>query len=192
MADDAEGAPAPLQTAGAADEVIAEDAPRQARERPQPVQADPTQTVPVKILVTGPQAATVRIDGEEKQAWFGSTFQLTVGLHRFEFLPPPDDPCCDARAVSFDREIRLPDKPGETVYIRGVIPFRPATLVYQGVEGGHVECMGREIRGKTEIAMNQARLSARCSFFPPAGSSQAPESFDVALTPGLTLAVPPL
>jgi tRNA A-37 threonylcarbamoyl transferase component Bud32 len=162
------------------------------RERPQPVQLDPAQTVPVKILVTGPQAATVKIDGEEKQAWFGATFQLTVGPHRFEFVPPPGDPCCDARAVTFDREIRLPEKPGEIVYIRGVIPFRPATLFYQGVEGGHVECMGREIRGKTEIAMNQARLGARCSFFPPAGSSQAPESFDVALTPGLTLAVPPL
>jgi serine/threonine-protein kinase len=192
-------APAPQQSVALSSTARVSSPPRPKspsaplRERPpQPVQVDPTQTVPVKILVTGPQAATVKIDGEEKQAWFGSTFQLTVGTHRFEFVPPPDDPCCDARAVTFDREIRSPDKPGETVYIRGVIPFRPATLVYQGVQGGHVECMGREIRGKTEIAMNQARLGARCSFFPPSGSSQAPESFDVALTPGLTLAVPPL
>jgi hypothetical protein len=164
------------------------------RERPQPIQPDPAQAqmVPVRILVTGPQAATVKIDGEEKSAWFGTTFQLPVGTHRFEFVPPPGDPCCDARAVTFEREIRAPAKPGEVVYIRGVIPFRPATLVYQGVEGGHVECMGREIRGKTEIAMNQARLGVRCSYFPPPGSSQPPESFDVALTPGLTLAVPPL
>lgn len=166
------------------------------RERPstppvtQPASTLPT--VPVRILVTGPQAATVKIDGEEKPSWFGTTFHLTPGTHRFEFLPPPDDPCCDARAVSFDREIRLPDKPGEIVYVRGVIPFRPAILVYQGVPGGHVECMGREIRNRTEIAMNQARLSARCSFFPPPTSGLTPESFDVALTPGLTLAVPPL
>ncbi|HEY0462736.1 MAG TPA: serine/threonine-protein kinase, partial [Polyangiaceae bacterium] len=61
--------------------------------RPAPSAAAP-ELATVRVVVDGPKNATVKVDGQEI-VWFGSTHELTVGPHSFQFVPPNEE-CCVA------------------------------------------------------------------------------------------------
>lgn len=157
---------------------------RSSRPGPKPL-SEPLEQGPahVRILVDGPQNATVRIDGTDT-AWFGKIHELSPGEHTFEFLPP-DEQCCERGQTL---RLRLaPNSSEEPQTVRGRIEFRPATLVLRGVAGGTASCgtLGEfPVPSQHQIPMTVAVRRARCQLIPPAGSGMPPKEFDVTLKPG--------
>ncbi len=184
------GGPAPQPSSAAAlaeSTAKAPDARRPVRAptRPSsdPLDGEALGPVRVRVLVDGPQNATVRIDGKDV-AWFGKIHELPAGEHSFEFLPP-DEQCCERGQTL---RMRLaPAEGGEPQTVRGRIEFRPATLVLRGVAGATASCgsLGEfPVPSQREIPMTVAVRRVRCQLIPPPGSAVPPKEFDVTLKPG--------
>jgi eukaryotic-like serine/threonine-protein kinase len=142
----------------------------------------------VRVVISG-AAGKVRIDDGPPQEWLGTTFQLPVGPHHFDFVPPNSSCCKPPKAVTYE----VKDQPGvQAVY--GEIAFKDAVLEAAGAPGTEVEC-GDLFNGKLiapaqrQIPMNQARLTRTCTVFPPPGSDGQPKAIDVTLTPGGTFPI---
>jgi tRNA A-37 threonylcarbamoyl transferase component Bud32 len=153
--------------------------------RPQlakPVRALPEGVRLVRTPVVGPQNARVRIDGA-LEPWF-QVHSLSFGPHTFEFVPPNSD-CCEAPAPMTVEVV-----PGQDAQIvRGVIQFKPATLMLSAPAGSHASCgLGEVIAAGSSqtIPMDRPARDLTCTVVPPSGSSDPPKRVDVGLRPGRT------
>jgi serine/threonine-protein kinase len=149
-------------------------------------------TVSVKIVVNGHPDATVVVDGQPLDRWFGKAHDLPVGPHIFEFRPPNTE-CCVApppRTVT----ISPPVPPATQQTVRGVIEYRPATLEFRGAPLSTASCgevASFSSPGSVQIPMQKGRLPVRCTVIPAPGSGEAPIPVDVQLTAGQTSSFPP-
>ncbi len=154
------------------------------RKKPEPTEV---KTRRVRILVSGPQNAKVMIDGVARSNWFFEKYDLPVGPHRFEFIPP-DAVCCEGKSV---QEVNVvADEAGEgPMVIRGVIRFKDARVQFASPSGAVATCgsLGKVTApGTLLVRMERARLTGRCTILPPPGSPDAPKEIDVTLQPGRT------
>jgi hypothetical protein len=143
---------------------------------------------PVKILIDGPQNATVFMDGREI-SWFGPPQDLPAGDHVFEFVPPNEE-CCEGR-TTVRQTIREPAA-GEVQTVQGRIKFRPATLEFTG-SPATAKCgeLGEfQVPSSAKVPMTAASLSGRCQVIPPKTSGLAPIQVDVTLRPGGVFTIP--
>lgn len=140
----------------------AERARSPARRVPQATPPPPAERE-VIVRITGAMGGTLRIDGEPRD-WFGDVrHELTLGPHRFEFVPP-DDTCCEATA----RTVVIAEGEGPQQVV-GDIPFREATLrvSVSGGESGTMSCPTlfsgeQRFPGERRIAMSRVRVSGTC------------------------------
>lgn len=162
-------------------------APTRTTSAPRPQLAKPTRELPegvrlVRTPVVGPQNARVRIDGQ-LEPWF-QVHSLSYGPHTFEFVPPNDE-CCEAPAP-----MTIEVVPGEDAQlVRGVIQFKPATLMLVAPPGSHTSCSLDEVLsagGSQTIPMDRPARELSCTIVPPTGSSERPRRVDVGLRPGRT------
>jgi serine/threonine protein kinase len=142
----------------------------------------------VLVLVKGPANATVLVDGQLLENWFGSPHDLPAGDHSFEFRPP-NNGCCEETPVIKTVTVR----PGESLTVSGTIAFKPATLEFKGPQLSTALC--GEVAtfngpGQKVINMQKASLHTVCNVIPAPGSSEAPKAFDVDLIPGRTSTFP--
>jgi serine/threonine-protein kinase len=140
----------------------------------------------VRILVDGPQSATVKIDGVPTP-WFGAIQTLPAGTHTFEFLPP-DEVCCEA-GQTLQVPVAASQSDEDVQTVRGRIDFRPAILVLRGPPGSTASCgaLGQfPVPSEQSIRMATGVKNVQCLIFPPEGSADPPKQFDVTLTPGRT------
>ncbi len=139
----------------------------------------------VRIVIEGPQSATVRIDGQ-LQPWYEPQ-ELSVGPHTFEFIPPNTE-CCEHPAP---RTVVVVAGEGVQV-IKGQIPFKPAQVSLEGPPGAKASCgvAGLLLAGETkQILLDEASLSLVCHVIPPPDSGAAPKEIDVTLSPGRTFSI---
>ncbi|MDX2054413.1 MAG: serine/threonine-protein kinase [Polyangiaceae bacterium] len=144
----------------------------------------------VKIVVSGPQNPTVKVDGQEVE-WFGRQFQLTTGPHTFEFVPP-NEICC-VGAVKITRNIEPSVDPNSELIVSGKIELRPATLTLQAPLGVQASCgqLGELVAQESrQLTMDKPVVEGHCTVFPPQGSALAPKRIDVTLRAGERLAIP--
>ena len=144
-------------------------------------------TASVRVVVNGPANATVMVDGQPFDNWFGSALDLPSGEHTFEFRPPNTE-CCKG-PVTKTVNIRA----GEDQTVRGVIAWNPATLEFKGSPLSTASCgevATFNAPGTVVIPMQKASQKARCTVYPAPGSGDAPKQFDVDLTPGRTFTFP--
>ena len=142
----------------------------------------------VLVLVKGPANATVLVDGQLLENWFGSPHDLSAGEHSFEFRPP-NNGCCEEAPITKTVTVR----PGETLTVSGTIAFKPATLEFKGPPLSTALC--GEVAtfngpGQKVINMQKASLHTVCNVIPAPGSSESPKAFDVDLIPGRTSTFP--
>jgi serine/threonine-protein kinase len=145
----------------------------------------------VRVLVNGPQNATVYVDGRPFENWFGTAHDLPVGEHTFEFRPPNSE-CC-VGSVFRTVMIRAPEAQGEEQVVQGVIEWKPAILEFRGAPLSTASC--GEVAsfaqpGSKVIPMQRATQRARCTVLPAPQSGEAPKAFDVELSPGRTSSFP--
>ncbi|MCK6535356.1 MAG: protein kinase [Polyangiaceae bacterium] len=100
---------------------------------PLPSAAPNGKTGTVRILVRGAGGGIVRIDGTPHADWFGRDFELAVGAHTLEVVPP-DSYCCIAKGAQGFTVV-----PGVQT-ITGEAPFKDATVSLVGPEGTHATC----------------------------------------------------
>jgi serine/threonine-protein kinase len=155
--------------------------------RPKPARSEPDldQVRAVRIVIDGPQSATVRIDGQVRP-WYEPQ-QLSVGPHTFEFIPPNTD-CCEHPPP---RTVQVLAGDGVQV-VKGHIPFKPANLSLEAPPGAKASCgvAGQLLPGETRrIELDDASLSVRCHVIPPPESGASPKEIDVALAPGRTFSI---
>lgn len=161
--------------------------PRLARPKPAAAKAEPglDEVRSVRIVIVGPQSATVRIDGQVR-TWYEPQ-QLSVGPHTFEFIPPNTE-CCEHPAP---RTVQVVAGEGVQV-VRGQIPFKPAALTLEAPPGARASCgvAGQLLPGETRrIELDEASLSLQCHVIPPPESGASPKEIDVALSPGRTFSI---
>ncbi len=148
---------------------------------------DPEATGRVKVAVSGPQNATVLVDGQPFDKWFGPARELPAGEHTFEFRPPNAD-CCKG---SVTKTVLV--QAGEELTVRGVIEWNPATLDFRGSPLSTASC-GEVAQfsgpGVRVIPMQKAALRVTCTVIPPKQSGEAPKAFDLDLNPGTTSTFP--
>jgi hypothetical protein len=152
---------------------------------PPPEEPEFDQMRDVRIVIDGPQSATVRIDGQLR-AWYKPQ-QLSIGPHTFEFIPPNTE-CCEHPAP---RTIEVLAGEGVQV-VQGKIPFKPATLVLEAPPGARASCgvAGQLLAGQPrQIELDDASLSLLCHVIPPPESGASPKEIDVALSPGRTSSI---
>jgi eukaryotic-like serine/threonine-protein kinase len=141
----------------------------------------------VKVAVSGPQNATVLVDGQPFDNWFGPARELPAGEHIFEFRPPNVE-CCKGPVT---RTVLV--RPGEEQTVRGVIEWQPATLEFRGSPLSTASC-GEVAQfsgpGSRSIPMQKAALHVTCNVIPPAQSGESPKAFDLDLSPGRTSTFP--
>jgi hypothetical protein len=142
----------------------------------------------VQVVVKGPANATVLVDGQQLENWFGGSHDLSAGEHTFEFRPP-NNGCCEEAPVIKTVSVR----PGETLTVSGTIAFKPATLEFKGPPLSTALC--GEVAtfngpGQKVINMQKASLHTVCNVIPAPGSGEAPKAFDVDLIPGRTSTFP--
>jgi hypothetical protein len=155
--------------------------------RPKPIEEPDAATEPledrlVRILIEGPQNASVQIDGQQR-LWYKPQ-KLSVGPHKFEFIPPNEECCVQPAPQTV--EVQAGEGP-QTV--RGRIPFKPATLVLNGAPGVKASCgmAGQLLAGESkEIQLSTPALRLACHVFPPPGTVDSPKAIDVTLSPGRT------
>jgi serine/threonine protein kinase len=138
----------------------------------------------VQVVVSGPQNATVRIDGVETP-WFGKIQELSAGEHTFEFVAPNEQCCVPGKTM----KIRVPPSagPDDVHIVQGRIEFRPATLDLRGPVGSSASCgpLGEfPVPSQHAIPLTSAERRVRCQLLPPPGSAEPPKEFDVTLRPG--------
>lgn len=139
----------------------------------------------VKMLVIGPQNATVRVDGKD-ESWF-EELELSVGPHTFQFIPPNAE-CCESTSPM---TVHVEAGQGAQI-VRGTIPFKPARLRHAGPVGSRASCgvLGQLIAEQVkEVPMTRSSMTVECTVFPPPGSAEEPKRIDVTLQPGRTFAV---
>jgi len=141
----------------------------------------------VRVTVSGPQNATVLVDGEPFNNWFGAARELPVGEHSFEFRPPNGD-CCKGPVTKI-----VQVRAGEELTVRGVIDWQPAMLDFRGSPLSTASC-GEVAQfsgpGVRSIPMQKATLHVTCTVIPPTQSGESPKAFDLDLTPGRTSTFP--
>jgi serine/threonine-protein kinase len=147
--------------------------------------------VRVRVLVVGPQNATVLVDGEPLVNWFGVAHDLPAGDHAFEFRPPNAE-CCfapPAKTVT----IRTPENGGEQV-VQGVIGWKPATLEFRGPPLSSATCgeVATFPSSSGSVVINMQKPSQRvpCTMILAKGSGEEPKPFDVELFAGRTSSFP--
>jgi len=144
----------------------------------------------VQVAVKGPQNASVFLDGQPFDNWFGTAHELSVGEHTFEFRPPNTE-CCKG-PVTKTVSIR-PGQPGEVQTVQGVIEWMPATLEFHGSPLSTASCgevATFNAPGSVIIPMQKASQKAHCTVIPGPQSGEAPKAFDVELSPGRTSSFP--
>ena len=145
--------------------------------------AAPSGTRAVKIVVKGAGGGVVRVDGMPHADWLGKTFELSLGTHSLEVVPPNSDCCRNLGPQSF--EVTPGDGP-QTVL--GAAPFKDATLALTGPEGSYATCSaffsGRLRAGaslKIKIPGPDSSLKGKCIIYGPDGSD--PQEEEVKLSP---------
>ncbi|MBK8997222.1 MAG: protein kinase [Myxococcales bacterium] len=147
--------------------------------------AVPAETRKVMIVVTGARSGVVKVDGQAVDGWFGKTFELTVGKHTLEVVPPNSDCCVNQGPRAFDVPAGT-----SVLTIHGAAPFKPASLSLAGPEGSEAECpllfSGKLLGGSSitvKIPGPESTAKGSCTIVgPPAGS--APKAAKVELGPG--------
>jgi serine/threonine-protein kinase len=138
----------------------------------------------VRVVLSGPASATVRIDGTEVP-WFGKVHELTPGEHSFEFVAP-NEQCCE-RGKTIRVRVPASTGPDDVHVVQGRIEFRPATLDLRGPPGSSASCgpLGEfPVPSQRLIPMTSAERGVSCKLLPPPGSPEPPKEFDVTLQPG--------
>ena len=165
--------------------------PKKKRARPKPSSEPPKEVLEgsasVTVVVNGPQNATVLVDGQPFEPWFGVAHDVPAGEHTFVFRPPNTE-CCVAPNPK-----TVVIRPGEPQTVKGVIAWKPATLEFRGpldssASCGEVATFSRP--GSVQINMQAAKQLARCTLIPAPQSGEAPKPFDVWLNPGRTSTFP--
>lgn len=142
----------------------------------------------VKIIVAGAGSSIVHLDGTPYTDWFGRLFELSVGSHTIEVVPPNSECCVNQGRRPFEV---LPGDGVQTV--QGAAPFKDATLSLSGPGGTEATC-GRLFPGKLlagssrriKIPGPQPLVTAECTISgPPVGS--APKVVPVVLNPSKNL-----
>ncbi len=148
-------------------------------------------TALVRVLVLGPQNATVYVDGRQFENWFGAPHELAVGQHSFEFRPPSMECCVGSLFKTVT--IHEPQSPGEEQVVQGVIEWKPALLEFRGPPLSTASCgevATFSAPGSRSIPMQRATQKARCTVIPAPQSGEPPKAFDVELSPGRTSTFP--
>jgi serine/threonine-protein kinase len=164
--------------------------PRPRLARPLPAESAAEETAvdaerDVRIVIDGPQSASVRIDGQQR-AWYQPQ-KLSVGPHTFEFIPPNTE-CCEHPAP---RTVEVVVGEGVQV-VKGTIPFKPAILSLEAPPGAKASCgvAGQLLPGQSkQIELDDASLAVRCHVIPPPDRGGSPKEIDVALSPGRTFSI---
>ncbi len=179
--------PAAGRPAGSAEPVASSKKKSSRRPKlPEPPK-EPEAPATVRVAVSGPQNATVLVDGQPFENWFGTAHELPPGEHTFEFRPPNAE-CCEAPEP---RVVTL--APGDSRTVRGVIKWKPAILEFHGPVDSSASCV--EVAsfngpGSRTIDMQRASHRIPCTVIWPEASGIAPKTFDVTLTPGKTATFP--
>ncbi|MCC6901228.1 MAG: serine/threonine protein kinase [Polyangiaceae bacterium] len=136
---------------------------------PLPSAAPAGKTRTVRFVVRGAQLGIVRVDGTPHADWFGKGFELAVGAHTLEVVPPNSDCCINKGVQSFEV------KPGDTdLTITGEAPFKDATVSVVGPEDTYVTCpdifsdrlrVGRALSVK--IPGPSSFVKGQCTFYRP-------------------------
>lgn len=165
---------------------------RKPRRKPTKPSAEPANQAPemgrVRVTVSGPQNATVLVDGSPFSNWFGVTHELPAGEHVFEFRPPNTE-CCVGPVTK-----TLKVRGGEEQTVQGVIQWKPATLEFRGSPLSTASCgevASFSAPGSVQIPMQRPNQRVRCTVIPPPASGEAPKAFDGELNPGRTFTFPP-
>lgn len=179
-----EGSAEPAPTARKKKNRVPQVAPEPPKEKET---SEGTGTGSVLITVAGPQNATVWVDGQPFEPWFGVAHDLPAGEHVFEFRPPNTECCVGATSK------KVVVQPGVSQTVKGVIRWNPATLEFRGAplstaSCGEVATFNRP--GSVQISMQMARQPVHCRVIPSLDSGEAPKAFDVALIPGRTSVFP--
>jgi serine/threonine-protein kinase len=176
------------------------DAPASARKprRPRRPPAEPPKEpvaslAKVLIVVGGPQNATVLVDGQPFDSWFGKAHDLPVGEHTFEFRPPNTE-CCEG-PTSKVVAVRPPpaDNPNYVQQVNGVIAWKPAILEFRGSPLSTASCgevATFSAPGSVSVRIQKAILKVKCTVIPAPESGEAPKAFDLELSPGKTFSFP--
>jgi eukaryotic-like serine/threonine-protein kinase len=154
---------------------------------PEPVKDGAEGSASVTVVVNGPQNATVLLDGQPFQNWFGVAHEVAAGEHTFEFRPPNTD-CCVGSAF---RTVTV--RAGEPQVVKGVIAWKPATLEFRGPPLSSASCgevANFSAPGTLVIPMQTAVQRARCTVIPGPQSGEPPKAFDVELSAGRTSSFP--
>jgi hypothetical protein len=116
----------------------------------------------VVVRITGAMGGTLRIDGQPRD-WFGVSHKLSVGTHRFEFVPP-DESCCEGSTQT----VAIVEGEGPQQVV-GDISFREATLRVSvpGNERGIMTCRtlfsgDQRIPGERRVSMSRPSAEGDC------------------------------
>jgi serine/threonine protein kinase len=166
---------------------------RQPRKPAEPPKEAVAATASVLISVRGPQNATVLVDGQPFDNWFGVAHDLPVGDHTFEFRPPNTECCEGPTSKVVTVQPPRPDKPDYVQQVNGVIAWKPAILEFRGSPLSSASC--GEVAtfsqpGSVSVPMRKAKLPVHCTVIPSAESGEAPKAFDLELIPGRTSTFP--
>ena len=169
----------------AAERTPVKRAPRLARPKITKTEPELDEIRAVRIVIDGPQSATVRIDGQLRP-WYEPQ-ELSAGPHTFEFIPPNTE-CCEHPPP---RTVQVLSGEGVQV-VKGHIPFKPAILTLEAPPGAKASCgvAGQLLPGESRrIELDEASLALRCHVIPPPDSGTTPKEIDVALSPGRTFSI---
>ncbi len=158
-----------------------------------PKEPEVATTASVQVVVSGPANATVLMDGQPFENWFGVPHDIPVGEHSFVFKPPSEE-CCEQPEPMFVT-IKAPDGTGQPQVVRGTIKWKPATLEFRGPPLSTAACPEVALSfaksgEQRQINMQKARLRFKCTVNPSPESGQPPIQVDVELTPGRTSSFP--
>jgi serine/threonine-protein kinase len=141
----------------------------------------------VQVVVNGAGGGVVHLDGAPHADWLGKIFELPLGPHTLQVIPPNSD-CCENLGVK-----TFEVKPGDGVQtVQGAAPFKDATLALAGPEGSEASCpllfAGKLLGGasvRIKIPGPGSTVKGQCTVTgPPAGSD--PKVVQVVLGPAKT------
>jgi serine/threonine-protein kinase len=136
----------------------------------------------VRVNITGAGGGKLRVDGADTK-WFGRVFELPLGPHQFEFLPPTPE-CCKKTAVQTVNIVEGAEGEGPQP-VTGHIAYLDATVSLMG-EGATATCTffdGPLAAGATRtVTLSNPRTDGTCTITGPDQSGVRREF--VTLTPG--------
>lgn len=174
----------------AAPERVAPARPATAPPAPRhPVRPTPPGTRPVKVVIRGARGS-VKIDGQLYKDWFTRTYELPLGAHTFEFVPPIPD-CCETPPPQQVVIEEGPEGDSSPQLVIGEIPLKPAVLQVRVPAGTEVTCpaffSGKLVGpGERHVRLSRSEVQEVCTVLPPASEQAPPTTIDVTLTPGRT------